>query len=273
MKKAYVFTTKEKDLFYRQVLTALDYFGVQAVEELPENFLDMPELTVVISGDGGVLAAGRAGAPNPMMVINTGHLGFLTSADKENYQEALKAFLEGRYTLTKRRTLRVQVAEFRPTAEPRIFSAVNDVVIAKAQLSKLVRVKVHVYENSTDVSRRELLTEYRADGLIVSTPTGSTAYNLSAGGSIIHPSCDVLTVTPICPQGLTHRPLVVPANVRLQIEPLDDELFVSIDGQEGCPMRGMVDVSYNDHYIEIVNPTDTYFQILRKKLAWGVNPV
>jgi NAD+ kinase len=273
MKTAYIFTTKAHDLFYHQVISALDYYGVKATDELPQNFSDMPEFTVVIGGDGAVLAAGRAGAPNPIVVINRGHLGFLTSTDMENYQEALKRFLEGCYTLTKRRTLRVQIAAFRPTGEPEVFSAVNEVVIAKNQLSKLVRVRVHVYHDKDDPTNKEVLSEYRADGLIVSTPTGSTAYNVSAGGSIIHPSCEVISITPICPQGLTQRPLILPGTMKIQLEPLENELFVSVDGQDGTMMRGCVDVSYNNHHIEIVNPTDTYFQILRKKLAWGVNPV
>jgi NAD+ kinase len=274
MKTAYIFTTKERDIFYHQVVSALDFYGVKAVDTLPKNFAEMPQFSLVLGGDGAVLAAGRAGAPNPIMVVNRGHLGFLTSTDEANYLEALKRFLEGRYTLTKRRTLRVQVAAFRPTKEPDVYNAVNEVVIAKNQLSKLVKVRVHVYYDKNNVAAgKEVLGEYRADGLIVSTPTGSTAYNVSAGGSIIHPLCDVLSITPICPQGLTQRPLIIPATMKVQLEPLEEELFVSVDGQDGCPMRGYVDVSYNDHHLEIVNPTDTYFQILRKKLAWGVNPV
>jgi len=240
---------------------------------LPATFIDYPDFTVVLGGDGTVLAAGRTGAPNPLLVINTGHLGFLTSTGMSNYREAIKSFLEGSYTLTKRRTLHVGVAPFSPTSNRIIeYNAVNEVVIAKAQLSKLVTVGVYIMD-TMNVAYQELVAEYRADGLIVSTPTGSTAYNLSAGGPIIHPSCESLVITPICPQGLTQRPLVIPANMKVRIKSLDDSLYVSVDGQDGCPMHSVVDVNYNSHSMEIVNPDDSYFQILRKKLGWGVKPV
>jgi len=274
MKTAYIFSLKQDD-FYASVRGYLQSNGVWC------GPMDKANFTVVLGGDGSVLGAGRQGVPNPVIVINTGHLGFLTSSAKENYQETLARFLQGSYTLTKRRTLRVRVAAFSPTAAPSDYDAVNEVVIAKNQLSKLVKVAVYVSDRDDEwtdpsgfrLSKAELLSEYRADGLIVSTPTGSTAYNLSAGGPIIHPSCESLVITPICPQGLTQRPLVIPANMKVRIKSLDDSLYVSVDGQDGCPMHSVVDVNYNSHSMEIVNPDDSYFQILRKKLGWGVKPV
>ena len=273
MKSAYIFSMKRDD-FYHEVVSFLSYTcGIECVSTLPANFVDHPDFTVVLGGDGTVLAAGRQGAPNPIVVVNTGHLGFLTSTGMGNYQETIKRFLQGSYTLTKRRTLRVQVAAFRPTQPPTEFNAVNEVVIAKNQLSKLVRVGVYVMDRD-DLEHQELVSEYRADGLIVSTPTGSTAYNLSAGGPIIHPSCENIVITPICPQGLSQRPLVLPGeNTKIRLVAMDDSLHVSVDGQADCPMHSKVDVFYNSHRMEIMNPDASYYQILRQKLGWGIKLV
>lgn len=263
MKLAHIVSQKQ-DYFYHEVVAYLASLGVK--ELAIDNYTANADFTVVLGGDGTVLAAGRKSLVNPFVVINTGHLGFLTSSDMENYQDTLLRFLQGSYTLTKRHTLRVQVMAFSPTAVPRFFDALNEVVIAKNQLSKLVKVAVYVYQ---DNDGGELVSEYRADGLIVSTPTGSTAYNLSAGGPIIHPSCDSFVIAPICPQGLTQRPLVLPGHLKVRIKSLDSQLYVSVDGQDGCPMHNVVDVSYNTHCIETVDPPDSYFQILRNKLGWG----
>ena len=115
---------------------------------LPDNFIDYPDFTVVLGGDGTVLAAGRKSLANPFVVINTGHLGFLTSSDKENYQDTLLRFVQGSYTLTKRRTLRVRVPAFRPTEAPRMFDAVNEVVVKHP--SKLVMVAVYVSDRDDE---------------------------------------------------------------------------------------------------------------------------
>ena len=274
---AYIFCKKaetpEEWAVQMDVQSYLQKMGVGITDNCAEG-----DFSVILGGDGSVLAAGRGCAPNPFLVVNTGHLGFLTSTDKENYQEAIKRFLEGRYTLTKRHTLRVLVWSVRTTEPltellppPKEFFAVNEIVVAKNTLSKLVKVSVCVQDY--DKLREDLVAEYRADGLIVSTPTGSTAYNLSAGGPIIHPDCENIVITPICPQGLTQRPLVLPSNLRVVIKPADQDLFVSVDGQDGCPMSGNVEVVYNTHQIETVNPTDSYYGILRQKLGWGIKPV
>lgn len=258
---------KDPDSFFSEVKNFLENLGVTCIFEHPKTLNEGADFSVVLGGDGTVLAAGRAFVPNPVIVVNTGHLGFLTSSSKENYQETLTRFLEGRYTLTKRHTLTVTVRRY--LKDPLEFYALNEVVVAKNQLSKLVKVAVKV----KDGLKYESISEYRADGLIVSTPTGSTAYNLSAGGPIIHPGCQNIVITPICPQGLTQRSLVIPSNLTVVIQPMDDNLYVSVDGQDGCPMTGNVEVKYNDHAIEIMNPTDSYFHILREKLQWGIRPV
>lgn len=267
MNSAFIFA-QEINEFYN---TVRDFLQSQGIKCNPNK--DKADFTVVLGGDGTVLAAGRQGVPNPIVVINTGHLGFLTSGSKETYQETLTRFLQGSYTLTKRCTLRIQAAAFSPCEQPRTFDAVNEVVFAKNQLSKLVRVSVHITDRDEDWKTAELVAEYRADGLIISTPTGSTAYNLSAGGPIIHPSCESFVITPICPQGLTQRPLIIPGHMKVRVQKMEQELFVTVDSQDGCPMHSFVDVYYNSHRIETVDPPATYFQILRQKLGWGVKPV
>ena len=278
MKSAYIFSMQHDD-FYHEVVSHLTLtYGIECTSSLPP--FSPPDFTVVLGGDGSVLAAGRQGAPNPVLVVNTGHLGFLTSTGKENYREAIKRFVQGSYTLTKRHSLTVKVWPVRfgsvdtVLPKPQEFFAVNEVVVARNSLSKLVKVAVYV-QDANDVRYQELVSEYRADGLIVSTPTGSTVYNLSAGGPIIHPDCQNIVITPICPQGLTQRPLVLPANLKVILKPVDGDstLFLSVDGQDGCSMLGTVEVNYNQHCMETVNPISSYFMILREKLAWGVKPV
>ena len=282
MKNAYIFarksTTAEEWAFQLDVESFLNASGVAcrgSFITVHEDVAPKPDFSVVLGGDGTVLAAGRMGITSPIIVINTGHLGFLTSSSQEEYRTTIDRFLAGEYTTTKRRTLKVTVSPF----INKTFFAVNEAVIAKNQLSKLVNLEVYVRtpgDIATDNvgTPLELLSEYRADGLIVSTPTGSTAYNLSASGPIIHPFCESFVITPICPQGLTQRPIVVPGNMEILLKPLENNLYMSVDGQDGCALNNdTVTVAYNNHILEIVDPIDSYFQILRKKLGWGIKPV
>ena len=149
------------------------------------------------------------------------------------------------------------------------FLALNDLVITKNGLSKLTKVSLFVIDGKKEM----FVADYRADGLIVATPTGSTAYSLSANGPIMHPNCANLIVTPICPQGLTQRPLVLPSHMKVVIKPFDADLYVSVDGQVGQPLGDDFVQAHINHQIEIVDPPDTYFQVLRQKLGWGIKPV
>lgn len=223
------------------------------------------DISIILGGDGTVLGASRAGIKSPMMIINTGHLGFLTST-KELFREAIIAVHEGKYTTTERHMLDVSTE-----SNPDILNALNDVVIKSSSHSKLIRLGVYVVDSDRG---EQLISEYRADGLIVATPTGSTAYNLSAGGPIIHPSCPSFVITPICPQGLTFRPIVLPSSFSLRIKPMELGLFMSIDGQiERALDMTAICVNYNSAKIATVNSVGSYFQVLREKMAWGVRPV
>jgi len=231
--------------------------------------------SIVLGGDGTVLAAARAGLASPAVIINTGHLGFLTSSNNDaSAKQLIHTILnEAGYTPVCTNRLMLDVKVSQGSGSDLCYHAVNDIVLTKNGLAKLTTCRVSIAE-PPDYDHT-LLSEYRADGLIVATPTGSTAYSLSAGGPIIHPRCQSLVVSPICPQGLTQRPMVLPADVHLGIQPLTDDLYLSVDGQIGVPLsaHSFVTITYGTHSIQTVNPTMTYYEVLRGKLGWGIKPV
>ncbi len=226
------------------------------------------DLVIILGGDGTVLGAARQNLKSPVIVINTGHLGFLTSADVSSYRTILLDYCtlqdgprQERYKRTRRYMLNVEI-------EDKVYFALNDVIVKDC--FKLAQFSVY----ADDGTGETLLSEYRADGLIVATPTGSTAYSLSASGPILHPHCKAFVLSPICPQGLTQRPLVLPAEFSLRLQ-LPHAMHVSIDGQitSETPQNSSVRIKNNSHFMETVNPTESYFQVLRQKLGWGIKPV
>ena len=243
---------------YQQVAKHIKDIGA----EQTYNFLDA-DVSIVLGGDGSVLGAARAGIKSPMLIINTGHLGFLTTT-REHFREMIESVNKGDFTVTARNMLHV-------THNKETLTALNDVVFKPSNHSKLIKIAVYV---AGTLRGDELVSQYRADGLIVCTPTGSTAYNLSAGGPVIHPSSLSYGITPICPQGLTHRSVMLPSNLVLKIKPLELGLFMSIDGQieRYLDMQPIV-VTYDTAKIETINPFGSYFEILREKMDWGSNPV
>ena len=258
MKRLFIYSM-QKDAFYQTIADLFTSLGAAIVSTIAES-----EGTIVLGGDGTVLGASRAGVKSPMLIINTGHLGFLTSSSKDDYHKAIINFITGKFTTTKRQMLVVS-----QDGEEEI-GALNDIVIRKAVLSGLVKVSVFASQGDQD---EVFVSDYRADGLIVSTPTGSTAYNLSASGPIIHPSCPSLVITPICPQALTQRPILLPASFRLRIEAHTEGMGMSIDGQIEKALGSGVSIRYNEHSVETVDPITSYFEVLRSKMAWGVRPV
>ena len=250
-----------RDPVYQEIVKLIAEIGAVQTFNYEEA-----DISIILGGDGTVLGAARAGIKSPMMIVNTGHLGFLTST-KEQFREAIIAVHQGKYTTTERHMLDVSTVSDPDT----MFNALNDVVIKSSSHSKLIRLGVYVVDSDRG---EQLISEYRADGLIVATPTGSTAYNLSAGGPIIHPSCPSFVITPICPQGLTFRPIVLPSSFSLRIKPMELGLFMSIDGQiERALDMTAICVNYNSAKIATVNPEGSYFQVLREKMAWGIRPV
>ena len=234
---------------------------------------DLPrhcDLIVVLGGDGTLIGmAARiasAGADVPILGVNFGSLGFLTEITLPELYHSLEAVLNGTAQIDERLMLRCRIRRGGADFVDRL--ALNDVVITKGALSRIIDLAVAI--GDVPVMR------VRADGLIVASPTGSTAYNLAAGGPIVHPAVDALLLTPIAPHMLTNRPIVVPAGIELRVQPAggssNDELYVTIDGQFGHPLEAddVVLVQRADRSMRLVRAaTRTYFDVLREKLKWS----
>ncbi|MBI4013544.1 MAG: NAD(+)/NADH kinase [Candidatus Rokubacteria bacterium] len=238
--------------------------GARAVERaaLPGRV----DLIVVLGGDGTLLSVARLveGRDVPILGVNLGGLGFLTATTLEALFPTLEAVLRGEYTAEERMVLGATLLRAgEPVAD---YQALNDVVIAKRALGRLIDLEVSV--------DGQLVTAYRADGLIIATPTGSTAYNLSAAGPILFPTMDAVVLTPICSHALTNRPIVLPATLRLEVTLRTDtpDVALSVDGQPGLAVtpKDVVQVRRGDSRIRLIrDPQKTYFQVLRTKLKWG----
>jgi NAD+ kinase len=225
------------------------------------------DVLVVLGGDGTLLGASAALSDRevPVLGVNFGSLGFLTEITLPELDQALLGVLEGAYEVEPRRMLH---AVIRRAGEPDSQAEVlNDVVVTKAALSRIIELDVIV--DSAFVSA------FRADGLIVSSPTGSTAYNLAAGGPILHPRLPAVVLTPICPHMLTNRPLVVSDDATIEVRlrsGRDVEVFATLDGQRGFSLSGgdSVTVTRSPRTLRLVKaPGRDYFEVLRAKLKWG----
>jgi len=224
------------------------------------------DLYIVIGGDGTLLALARAIAadPRPILGVNLGGLGFMTETVLEETGEVIDEVLEGRCALERRMPL--QVALVRGGRAIARQTVLNDVVINKSALARIIDIGLSV--------DRQFVTFYKADGLIVATPTGSTAYSLSAGGPIVHPSLEALVISPICPHTLSMRPLVIPATsrVELSLRGADSEVYLTLDGQVGHPLRSGDRVRVRRGHPPILMARSrrrNYFEVLRRKLHWG----
>lgn len=224
------------------------------------------DLAIVLGGDGTLLSAARAlgGRAIPLLAVNLGSLGFLTSIPVKEFFPELERTLSGDYRITRRGLLHVAVIrEGRKVAE---YSALNDVVIAKSSIARIVDLDVWAGDS--------FVSEYKADGLIVSTPTGSTAYSLAAGGPIVFPTVNAVCVTPICPHTLTNRPLMIPGSLPIRVvsRAKDDDSFLTVDGQVGGALEPGDQVECRASTSEVLliqNPDKTFFDVLRQKLKWG----
>ena len=221
---------------------------------------------VVLGGDGTLLRASRLlKKPAPVLGVNFGALGFLTEITLPELYETLDGLLNGTYRAEERRLLRAVVT--RGSEERAAAEVLNDVVVTKASLARIIELDVSV--------DGVFVSAFRADGLIVSSPTGSTAYNLAAGGPIVHPALGAMVLTPISPHMLTNRPLVIGdegmVEVRLR-RVREGDVHVSFDGQGGLPLLGtdVVRVTRSDRTLRLVKaPGRDYFEVLRTKLKWG----
>ncbi len=243
-----------------------EHLRARGVEVHPGPVEERDEAIVVIGGDGTLLhVAGQAFvAEIPVLGINAGGLGFLTEVHLDEMLEALDALVEGTFTLDRRMVLGVKVRGVSSQVK-REYLALNEAVITKGALSKIIQINSWV--NDT------FLTVYRGDGLIISTATGSTGYNLSAGGPIMYPSLEAIVLTPICPFALSSRPLILPGNslIRIQVEDTAEEVCLDVDGQSGLRLeRGdVIEIQRMPGYLKLIkSPHRDYFTILREKLGW-----
>jgi NAD+ kinase len=224
------------------------------------------DLVIVLGGDGTLLSAARAiGASEvPLFPVNLGGLGFLTAITVEEVFPELERALRGEHRIARRRKMHVDV--LRDGKVLAAFDALNDAVITKMTLARMIDLDTHV--------DGQYVCRYKADGLIISTPTGSTAYSLSAGGPIIFPSVPALCITPICPHMLTNRPLLVPdtSTIRVTSRDQDDGVYLTIDGQVGTPVKenDVVACHVSHSALHLVRPPrQMFFDVLRQKLKWG----
>ncbi len=223
------------------------------------------DLIVVLGGDGTLLSiARRTQARVPILGVNLGELGFLTEVVEDEAMPMLERVVAGRYELDRRMTLAATLT--RGGRATRRLRALNDVVITNGALARVIEFAVSVDGLP--------LTTYRADGMIVATPTGSTAYSLSAGGPIVEPTVQVLVLSPISPHTLSNRPVVLrrDAVVRIAVAAREQDALLTIDGQEGMPLAGgdVIEVRQGRSAVSLVrSPHRTYYDVLRSKLGWG----
>jgi len=281
MKNIGVITNKDKDgdLAYTSVLVesiarhggkvricgnAAGKLGIQN-ENLDENdVVNLSEMLICLGGDGTFLRVARKAFRKklPMLGINLGSLGFLTEVDKNDIDDAVKRLFKGEYKIEERMMLDVSVnCNGKTIAEDTAF---NDIVISRGALSKIIHVKTYINEMFVD--------NYPSDGLIISTPTGATAYSLAAGGPIVEPDVDMIIVTPICPHILYARSIITTGDRKVKAvvgENYEHEAMVTVDGQEGYAVRGgdCIVVKKSEHSVKVVRIySRNHFNVLRRKI-------
>jgi NAD+ kinase len=224
-----------------------------------------PDFAVVLGGDGTLLSAGRVLACKgiPIIAVNLGSLGFLTEVPLSELYPTLEAVHDGACPMESRAMVHCEV--IRDGQCVAAYDALNDAVVNKIAIARLVSIDLYVEGN--------FVSSYNADGVIVATPTGSTAYSLAAGGPILMPSVEGLVITPICPHALTNRPLVVRDTARIEVvcHHHGQEVFLSIDGQAGMQLEGgdRVVCRKSDQHVKLLRMHKTFFEVLRAKLKWG----
>ncbi len=230
-----------------------------------EKIYEGIDLLIVLGGDGTLLSAARAVAGHdiPIFAVNLGHLGFLTSIRVEELYPELERAIAGEHRIGRRRMVDCELQRGGETIGK--YSALNDVVIAKSELARMIDLDTHVDNH--------FVAAYKADGLIISTPTGSTAYSLSAGGPVVFPSVNCFCITPICPHMLTNRPVIVPDTSVIHIlNHGEDGTYLTIDGQVGEPLSkgDRVVCRASPKTIPLIRPPKMlFFDVLREKLKWG----
>ena len=250
--------------------TAASLEGAQAGSPRAE-LAERADLVVVLGGDGTLLAAARAigGRDLPVLAVNLGSLGFLTEVTLQEMYPALELVLAGRHQVDCRRKLMVEVRRETESGHCQVietYHALNDAVLNQAAIARIMDLDAFM--------DGQLVSNFKADGLIVATATGSTAYSLAAGGPIVLPAVDAMLLTPIASHMLTNRPLVVPGNstIEVVVNSEEESVFLTVDGQVGVKLnqRDRVLCRLSPHVLRLVRPPGkSYFEVLRNKLHWG----
>jgi len=238
-----------------------------SVTEVPSDKLaGSVDLILVLGGDGTMIATARMISDHevPVLGVNFGGLGYLAEFRIEELYSALESILSEEYRLDKRVMLHVDLQRGEDAVTRN--RVLNDVVINKSALARIIEIEAYLND--------QFVNSFRADGLIISTPTGSTAYNLSAGGPVIFPSMNAIVITPICPFTLSNRPIVVPddAVIELRLKTDKEEVALTLDGQVGFPLRvgDRVLIRKSRTTFNLIQPSNrNYFDVLRDKLRWG----
>lgn len=250
-----------------ELFRALRMKGVRGAPK--EALLKSVDLMIALGGDGTILTLVRTMREKkiPILGVNLGGLGFLTEVKLKDLDRALEELVAGRYRVEKRMTLEARVR--RGGKVIATYNALNDVVVTNGALARVIHLQVMI--------QSEYVSSYMSDGIIVATPTGSTAYSLSSGGPIVHPSTSAILMTPICPHTLTNRPIIVPEDrvLRIKIRVPGEDVMLTVDGQIGLMLKvnDLVEVKKSPSPAKlVVLGKVSYFDILREKLNWGGMP-
>jgi NAD+ kinase len=260
----------EKWLLQRNYAVVFDkesaaYFSPSNVIPRSELATQSPDLALVLGGDGTLLSAARAVAKVGTLIlgVNLGTLGFMTELQLADLYPALEAIEREQYIIDSRSMLSCSLVRKGETVATHV--ALNELVVSKSAIARLNHFELFV--------DMEFVSSYKADALIVATPTGSTAYSLGAGGPILEPDVDAFVITPVSPHGLTHRPVVVRDTVaiEIQVQTGDEEAYLSLDGQVGMPTRNgdIVRCVKAEHSAKLLRFRKTFFEVLATKLKWG----
>ena len=241
-----------------------DFIGLKSYKEFKRQSSEV-DLLFVLGGDGTILSVIRSlkKIDTNICGINTGNLGFMSEIPTEKMDEAVSRILDGEFTVDKRMMLEVEVMRAKKIIKK--FHALNEAVISQGSLARLINLP-------TTINGKKLTT-YFADGLIVATPTGSTAYSLSAGGPIIYPSVQTFIITPICPHSFTQKPIIIPDDkeIGITVEGDHDQINLTIDGQDSEPLKckDVIRIKRDGeaHFVRL--PGESFFSTLREKLDWG----
>jgi NAD+ kinase len=238
--------------------------GAEAVER--HHLADRADFIVVLGGDGTLLGVARMVASQgiPILGVNLGGLGFLTEVTSAEAQAALSRVLSGDYEVDRRMMLEA-IVDRASEEQPQTFQAFNDVVVGKSPLGRMLELEV--------IANHTAFGTYRADGLIVATPTGSTAYALSAGGPIVYPTLNAILLAPICPHTLSNRPVVLPDSfeIEIRVKAPDHDTTFTVDGQESSQLgpADTIKIHRGRHAVSLIRSAHPYFEIWRDKLHWG----